>query len=128
MEIAPQKCINSRLFLIDRFLQLDSWSKFHHPFRWNFKGASSLRIAPIARLTLRNREGAKANQRYASALLERAGGRIDDCVNCAIRRCLRDALCCRDFLDQVPLIHESLLVQVLPVCEGSINVRSEADV
>src|SRR5271165_6340840 len=94
-----------QLFLVDGLLQLDAGSKFGDATRSNLDDAASLRIAPVARLTLRSREGPEAHQGHTVALLQRGSDRIHYRIDRAPGSGFTDAVRGGDFIHQVPFVH-----------------------
>src|SRR5271165_2779022 len=94
-----------QLFLVDGLLQLDTGSEFRHSPGGNLNDTAGLRITPIARLALRNREGPEAYQGHAVAFLQRRRYRIYDRIDRASSRSFADAVRAGDLFHQVPFVH-----------------------
>src|SRR5579864_881079 len=71
----------SELLSVYGFLQFGPRGKFRDFACGDLDGCAGLRVAAVARLSLRNREGAEANQRHAISLAESSSNAIDSSIN-----------------------------------------------
>src|SRR5664279_49591 len=94
-----------QLFLVDGLLQHDARSKLGNLPGRNLNDASRLRIASVARLTLRDGEGAESHQSHTVAFLQRGRDRIDYCVDRAAGAGFADSVGGCDFFNQIPFVH-----------------------
>src|ERR1039458_2688252 len=94
-----------QLLLVDRLLQIDAGSKLGNFPGRNFNDAAGLRVASIARPTLRDGEGAESHQSHPIAFFQGGRDRINYCVDGAPRGGFADAVGGCDFFNQIPFVH-----------------------
>src|SRR5208283_2405536 len=94
------------LFLVDVFLEIDAGGELGNAAGSNLDDTASLRIAPIAGLALRDGERAEADECDAIALLECGSHGAYEGIDGGGGTGLADAGRGRDFLNQIPFVHD----------------------
>src|SRR5271166_453032 len=97
---------HSALLLVDVLLELDAGSELGNAAGSDLEDASGLRIAAVAGLALRNREGSEANQGDAIAFLERDGYGVNEGIDGGGSAGLANAGRGRDFINEISLVHD----------------------
>src|ERR1700722_4532932 len=93
------------LLLVHRFLQFGARAEFRDLAGGDFDGGSGLRIAPVARFSLRHGERAEAYQRYPISFAESGRNAVDGGINGSRGLRFADFTCACDLVNQIGFIH-----------------------
>jgi len=128
----PTPCRSRKILLfasINSLLQFCSSSEFGYSARGNFDGRACLRIATVARLSLRNRECPKPNQRDSIPLFQCRGNAIHCRVDGSCRLCLVDAATRGYAINEVSFVHRfswpGLVFRVSRAREGGAPAKQK---
>src|ERR1700686_4476481 len=99
----------SKLFLIYSLLQFGARAELRDFAGGDFDGGAGLWVAPVARFSLRHREGAEAYQSHPISFAEGGCNAVHRGINGSRGLRFADFTCARDLVNQIGLIHEILL-------------------